>query len=187
MTKSELRVFYKEKRKRLSASDVEGKSLNILDNIQKLPIWEHFVYHCFLPIEAQREIQTSHLINLLWKHNKKTVVPKVQGADLLVCEFTPESELEVGKFQVPEPVNCTPISFDAIDVVFVPLLICDLNGNRIGYGGGFYDRFLSKLKPDTLKIGLNYFNPILTKIEAEATDIPLDFCISPQEIFEFPR
>jgi len=71
-------------------------------------------------------------------------------------------------------------------VVIVPLLICDLNGYRLGYGKGFYDRFLSECRADVLKIGLNYFEPI-AQIPGEDTDIPLDFLITPINCHAFKR
>ena len=72
-----------------------------------------------------------------------------------------------------------------IEVVFVPLLGYDLKGNRVGYGKGFYDRFLSECKPETLKIGLSFFEPeeLITDVFVE--DVKLDYCVTPKETYQF--
>ena len=67
--------------------------------------------------------------------------------------------METNDWGIDEPKGGKIISPDKIDVVFVPLLACDYRGNRIGYGGGYYDRFLAQCKPDVLKIGLSFFPP----------------------------
>ena len=72
-----------------------------------------------------------------------------------------------------------------IEVVFVPLLAYDQNGNRVGYGKGFYDKFLSKCNPETIKIGLSFFEPEETIEDISVTDIKLDFCITPNGIISF--
>ena len=72
-----------------------------------------------------------------------------------------------------------------IDVVFIPLLAYDAKGHRIGYGKGFYDRFLQQCKPETLKIGLSFFEAETSIIPHEFTDISLDFCVHPKGIYQF--
>ena len=69
-------------------------------------------------------------------------------------------------------------------MVFIPLLQADVRGNRLGYGKGFYDRYLALCRPDVIKIGLNFFEPIPI-ISTEETDIPLDYLIIPNRIYEF--
>jgi len=86
---------------------------------------------------------------------------------------------------IPEPQNGLTVPPSEIEVVFIPLLAYDKKGHRVGYGKGFYDRFLSKCKPNTLKIGLSLFEPE-EKIEGlDATDIPLDYCVTPVKVYEF--
>jgi 5-formyltetrahydrofolate cyclo-ligase len=72
-----------------------------------------------------------------------------------------------------------------IDVVFVPLLAYDTLGNRVGYGKGFYDTFLSECKPDVLKIGLSFFEPENIIEDLNQNDIKLDICINPSHIYRF--
>ncbi|GAB3019741.1 5-formyltetrahydrofolate cyclo-ligase [Niabella terrae] len=72
-----------------------------------------------------------------------------------------------------------------IDLVLVPLLCFDLQGYRVGYGKGFYDRFLAGTGAETLKIGLSYFEPLERLTDRNKFDVPLDYCITPERIYEF--
>lgn len=72
-----------------------------------------------------------------------------------------------------------------IDLVLMPLLIFDVKGNRVGYGKGFYDRYLSQCRQDILKIGLSYL-PAINRIEdVDPFDIPLDYCATPERLYDF--
>jgi 5-formyltetrahydrofolate cyclo-ligase len=87
--------------------------------------------------------------------------------------------------QIPEPsMKLPPILPTDLDVVFIPLLQADTQGNRLGYGKGFYDRYLALCRPNVIKIGLNFFEPI-PSIPAEKTDIPLNYLITPNRVYEF--
>lgn len=72
-----------------------------------------------------------------------------------------------------------------IDVVFVPLLAYDNKGNRVGYGKGFYDHFLSECREDVVKIGLSFFEPEEAIEDVSATDIRLDYCVTPMTVYNF--
>jgi 5-formyltetrahydrofolate cyclo-ligase len=79
----------------------------------------------------------------------------------------------------PNPQTCQKVPITDIDLVIIPLLAFDASGNRVGYGKGFYDRFLQDCRPDTLKIGVCLDEPVQRIDDVEAHDIPLDLCISP--------
>jgi len=185
MTKNRLRKEYKERRKAFSEGQIENFSQKILDRLKSMPIWNAEYFHVFVPIRGKNEINTTPIINNLFTMNKKAVVPKTDGMELLACQINSNTKWEIGNFGVPEPIDYKLIAPDLINVVFVPMLICDLDGNRIGYGGGYYDRFMSKLNKDCLKIGLNFFEPIQRIEGVEPTDIPLDYCVTPDEIVSF--
>ena len=93
--------------------------------------------------------------------------------------------LEENEYGIPEPINGIQINSEIIDVVFVPLLAYDNKGNRVGYGKGFYDRFLENLGSKTIKIGLSFFPPELLITNIDEKDIKLDYCVSPEKIFNF--
>jgi 5-formyltetrahydrofolate cyclo-ligase len=69
--------------------------------------------------------------------------------------------------------------------VIVPLLCFDRRGHRVGYGKGFYDRYLQKCRPDCIKAGLSFFDPVDLIDDTYADDIPLDICVTPSETFRF--
>ena len=88
-------------------------------------------------------------------------------------------------YGIPEPVNGLEVPVSKIDVVFVPLLAYDKKGNRVGYGKGFYDRFLKKCRPDVIKIGLSFFEPEEQIEDISLDDVKLDFCVTPYGVYGF--
>ena len=88
-------------------------------------------------------------------------------------------------YNIPEPVDGIEVPVSKIEVVFVPLLAFDSKGNRVGYGKGFYDTFLSECQPGTIKIGLSLFDaePIIE--DTSDIDVSLDYCVTPGRIYEF--
>lgn len=185
MNKSELRKIYLSKRNEFSLKEIEQMSHSILENLKNMSIWENQNFHVFKSIPNKNEVQTSIILDYLFELNKTILVPKVIENHLISCQINELTEWAEGKFKVPEPLHCHEFPDNEIDVVFVPLLICDNEGNRIGYGGGFYDRFLANCTKKTLKIGLNFFPPISESIHKESFDIPLDYCVTPTEIVSF--
>ncbi|MFA7686603.1 MAG: 5-formyltetrahydrofolate cyclo-ligase [Moheibacter sp.] len=185
MKKSELRILYKAKRKALSSEESKQISFQILENLKSMEIWGNSVFHVFLPIPNQNEVNTLPLIKYLLESKKQVVVPKLDGQQMLTCLIDKNTEFEPGKFNVPEPKLFQLIDPKKIDVILMPMLICDKKGNRIGYGGGFYDRFLLDCKKNVLKIGLNFFEPIEEIPEVFETDVPLDYCVTGDSIVSF--
>lgn len=144
--------------------------------------------HTFLPIPEKNEVNTSLLISTL----RKDFAPDVfisksyEHGELTHHLFKPETKLIANKWGVPQP-DITEVSFPetAFDLVIVPLLAFDKKGNRVGYGGGFYDRFLSKCKSDCLKIGLSFFEPVDEITDVNEFDVKLNHCVTPNKIWTF--
>lgn len=187
MTKSELRKSYKKKRQQLSLAEIDQKSIAIANQTLALPIWEKAIYSIFLSIEKQKEINTTFLLSILQGKDKDIVVAKSDFSSYEMSHYllTDNTKLKINPIGIPEPVDGIAIPPTKIDVVFIPLLAFDDMGNRIGYGKGFYDRFLSRCRQETLKIGLSFFESAPKRITEEDTDIPLDFCVTPQQIYSF--
>jgi 5-formyltetrahydrofolate cyclo-ligase len=99
--------------------------------------------------------------------------------------LTDNTVLRKSSYHIPEPVDGIEINENKIDVVFIPLLAYDKLGNRVGYGKGFYDRFLAKCKPETLKIGLSFFEAENEISDVNESDIKLDYCVTPNKIYTF--
>lgn len=173
-------------RNQLSADQVEEFSLRIANNVLKLPIWDQTWYHVFLSISEKKKVNTEYLLHILQGRDKSIIVPKTDFATkelkhLLLQENT---VLKTSDYGIPEPVSGLTVPEDQIEIVFVPLLAFDVLGNRIGYGGGFYDRFLAKCNPNTRFIGLSFFAPE-PALPAEKPDIPMHYCITPEQVYEF--
>jgi 5-formyltetrahydrofolate cyclo-ligase len=184
--KSQLRNSSLIKRNNLSQSQVESESLKITNRCLGLPIWDGFFYHLYLSIPEKKEVDTSFLLTVLQGKDKDIVLPKVgRTKDLTHILLTDTTELKLSTLGIPEPISGLEVKPSLLDVIFVPLLCFDLFGHRIGYGGGYYDRFLSKCRPDARKIGLSFFGPEAKISDIEPTDIPLDGCVTPEAYYAF--
>ncbi|WP_010255175.1 5-formyltetrahydrofolate cyclo-ligase [Myroides injenensis] len=187
MTKEELRLKYKDLRNQLSEDDIENLSLDIANQALKLPIWEGTNYHLFLSIANKKEINTEYLLHLLAGRDKNIILSKSDFKEGTLANYllTDNTTIKVNSYGIPEPVDGIEIKETQIDVVFIPLLAYDNKGNRIGYGKGFYDRFLAKCKPDTIKVGVSFFAPEEQITNVSEVDIPLDYCITPNKVYHF--
>lgn len=189
MTKKEARKYFKEKRLSLTVGDRNRFDDLILIHFQQLPLPDLFYVHTYLAIKEQLEIETDHLLHYLEFRNPelKIVIPRMdhEKNELLHIEYDELVDVMKNEWGIHEPVNGNLIGEEQIDLVFVPLLAFDNDGYRVGYGKGFYDRFLAKCRPDVLKVGLSYFDAIDTITDRAQFDIPLNYCITPQRIYEF--
>ncbi len=187
MTKSELRKKYKALRNDLLLSQVDDLSMSIANQILKLSIWEHSIYHLFLSIEEQKEINTDYILNILSGKDKNIVISKSDFKTGLMTHFllTDNTKIKKNSYNIPEPIDGIAIAPDTIEVVFVPLLAFDKTGNRVGYGKGFYDRFLANCKPETVKIGLSFFEAEDKITDVFENDVTLNYCITPKTIYSF--
>ena len=185
-TKSVLRAFYLQKRMDLPEETHEKQSFAIANRCLELPIWEQQYFHQFLPIESKAEVDTSLVLTLLQGRDKEVVLPRLKGETALEhILLTENTRIVSNNWQIPEPVDGIVFDPKLLEVVFVPLLICDLKGHRVGYGHGYYDRFLSQCKPEVVKIGLSFFDPIEAITDICEGDIALDYCVCPDEIYSF--
>ncbi len=187
MDKKELRLKYKRLRNDLSENDIIDLSILIANQILKMDIWDKTYYQIFLPIETQNEINTEFILHLLQGKDKEIVISKSNFETLEMTHYllTDTTKIKKNEYDIPEPINGLEVPIYKIDVVFVPLLAYDKTGNRVGYGKGFYDKFLSDCKPEAIKIGLSFFEPENSISDVFANDILLDYCITPNKIFKF--
>ena len=189
MNKAQLRKLYKKKRLSLSTDEVQHKSVQIANNLLQLDIWHYDYYHLFLPIKKWNEVDTQPIMNILMSKDKNIVISRsdfdsIQMINILLEEQTVIKE---NKYGIPEPVNGERISDHLMDVVFVPLLITDQEGYRVGYGKGFYDRFLANCRPNVLKIGISFFEPINEIEDVHEMDVTLDMVVTPEKIYRITK
>jgi 5-formyltetrahydrofolate cyclo-ligase len=187
MHKKELRKKYKELRQGLIPEAIEDKSLAIANRLLQLDIWDGSYYHLFLSIEEQKEIDTEFILQILAGKDKEIVVSKSDFDTLEMTHFllTDNTKFKKNEYNIPEPVDGLEVPVTKIDVVFVPLLAFDVKGNRVGYGKGFYDKFLSNCKPETIKIGVSFFEAEEKIEDVSENDIRLNYCVTPEKIYTF--
>jgi 5-formyltetrahydrofolate cyclo-ligase len=187
MFKKDLRKKYKELRDTLTEEQIEDKSLAIANRLLQLEVWDNTYFHLFLTIEEQKEIDTEYVLQILAGKDKEIVVAKSNFETLEMTNYllTDNTKFQKNDHNIYEPVDGLEVPTSKIDVVFVPLLAYDKKGNRVGYGKGFYDNFLSKCKEDVLKIGLSFFEPEDSIADVSATDIRLDYCVTPMTLYSF--
>ena len=187
MNKKELRLKYKTLRQGLTKGQIDDYSLAIANRLLKLDIWDLTFYHIFLTIEEQKEVNTDYILNILSGKDKNIIVSKSNFEDCSMTHYllTDNTTIKKNNHNIPEPVDGIEIKSSQLEAIFIPLLAFDTIGNRIGYGKGFYDRFLVHCKPETLKIGLSFFEAENETFEASKNDIKLDYCVTPNTVFQF--
>lgn len=191
MTKQEIRSKYKILRQLLSKNEIDEMSLTIANKVLALPIWEKTYFHLFLPIETQKEVNTEFILHLLTGKDKEICISKsdFESRNMTHYLLTDTTKIKKNQYGIPEPINSPEASGEVpvnkLEVVFVPLLAFDKTGNRVGYGKGFYDKFLSECNPDTIKIGLSFFEPEELISDIFEGDVKLDYCVTPKNVFEF--
>jgi 5-formyltetrahydrofolate cyclo-ligase len=136
--------------------------------------------------EKNKEVDISYLLSILQGKDKQPVVPKmVDDQSLEHFLLTDQTPLKLNRWGIPEPLSGIALTPQQIEVVFVPLLVFDLRGHRVGYGKGYYDRFLGECPKSTIKVGLSFFDPVSKIEDIDSHDITLDYVVSPREVFVF--
>jgi 5-formyltetrahydrofolate cyclo-ligase len=187
MNKKELRIQYKALRNQLSEDNLEEMSLAIANKVLKLPIWDKNYFHIFLPITEHKEVNTEFILHLLSGKDKEISISKCDFETREMTHFllTDNTKIIKNQYNIPEPVDGLEVPTKKIDVVFVPLLAFDKTGHRVGYGKGFYDKFLKECKHETIKIGLSFFEAEEKIEDVFEKDAKLDHCVTPNEIYRF--
>lgn len=176
MTKEEQRKYYLQQRNNFSQKEIrnlnERLTQEIFNFIKASKVSSVFL---FLPIKERNEFDTFPLINLLWHAGVKVAVPvsDFKNHEMRLAVFNVGTELVEKKYGILEPAKAEFIHSGDIELALVPLLIADKKNNRLGYGGGFYDRFLSQNK-HIYKLGVSYFKPVHEIAGLEDHDVPLD-------------
>ena len=190
MKKQKLRKIYLDKQKALTESENREKSLRIKEHFFANFDFKNVTHlHLFLSILEKGEVNTSFIFNSLQDNfpNIKTIVPRVNfEKDILEhLEYNSKTKLKKSLWGINEPVGNDFVYEKEFDLVLVPLLCFDKKGFRVGYGKGFYDKFLSKCREDCLKIGLSFFEPIEEIEDIHEFDVKLNYCVTPRRLFEF--
>jgi 5-formyltetrahydrofolate cyclo-ligase len=193
-TKAALRRAALAQRKALPAAEVARRSAQLCAGFfRHFPVAEWGWLHVFLPLLAKNEPDTWPIIHRVWAEEAalQLAAPVVQldGISLRHYELTPTTPLIANRWGIPEPQAGlgAEVQPPQLDAVLVPLLACDRRGQRVGYGGGFYDRFLAQCRPDALFIGLSILEeePLAEIADVLPTDVPLHACLTHGGVWNF--
>jgi 5-formyltetrahydrofolate cyclo-ligase len=187
MEKRIARKHYKEKR--LALTDVEKDKLEdlILIQFQALnPVIPDHVM-AFAPLEEKKEYDP-HLVLEYCRFKNPAVqfyYPLTKGEEMVACAVTDDQPFLKNDWGILEPVDAPAVSPTIPELIFVPLLAVDKKGHRVGFGKGYYDKFLALCREDVVTIGFSFFDPEEKISGIEKHDIPLSACITPRSFFIF--
>ena len=188
MTKEEIRKEYKQKRRKINEAEKDKLERLILIQFQKLKLPAKAGFMSYLPIEVQNEYDPWLLEEyyLFVHENAALVYPLVNPKEetmraVIVGE---ENEYEDNEYGVLEPIGGVKINPKDIGIMIVPLIAFDKNGHRVGYGKGYYDKYIAECSPDLIKIGVSFFDPIDID-DINEFDKKLNYCITPTKTYKF--
>lgn len=186
MNKEEKKVLRDKvlsKRDRLDKEMKEFFDLKIFSNLKALDLYKN-AKNIFIYVSYKSEIDTLNIINHAIEDNKNIFIPKTyKDKSMKAINIRSLDDLKKNKLGILEPVNEDyVINKKDIDLIIVPGAVFDKFGNRIGYGGGYYDRYLEEIKNKKNKVSILYDFQIVDKIEAEEHDIKVDILITQNEI-----
>jgi 5-formyltetrahydrofolate cyclo-ligase len=189
MTKAELRKTFLTKRNLLSEAESLAFSHRLCENFfAHIDLSFIHVMHVYLPIEKNREPDTRLIIDRIRREfpHIQLAVPRVaKDGELENFFFEGFHQLKTNAWGIPEPQGGNAVESSLVDAVIVPLLAVDKKGNRVGYGKGFYDKFLAQCKPTCKRVGLSFFKPVDAIGDLHPFDVPLTHLVVPNEVIVF--
>lgn len=171
--KALLRANIKALKAKMSDKEKQSLSAEIMSRLEQN---DHFQKSSTIVLyyALNDEVQTTHFIDR-WYKQKHILLPKVKSEELTLHPYTGQGSLSLGAFNIMEPNTPEYKNYDKIDLVITPAIAFDKDGNRLGRGKGFYDRFFEKLKDYNIyKIGVIFPCQLVEKVPTEDTDIPVD-------------
>ena len=189
--RQQLRQLIRQRRQQLSAAQQQQAAQSLVQQVLQSQLLTNS-QNIALYLANDGELDTYPLIQALWQLNKTVCLPvlhPIVPGYLLFIRYTPDTLLYPNKFGIPEPLaQChllLPVS--ELDIIFTPLVAFDNRGQRLGMGGGFYDRTLSQLPQGGLNklIGLAHSCQQVDAVPTEPWDIPLQQIITPVQRYSF--
>ena len=187
MDKDQLRRQLQSRLAELSDEQRVQKSKKVCRNLISLTQFQDAsVIMMYLPLPHETDI--SDAILAAWQLGKTVAVPKIswQQRHMIPVQInTLETDFTTSRSGLRTPVNGMPLAFEEIDLVVAPGLSFDKNGNRLGRGGSFYDRFFTNEKLDAAKCGFAFAEQLIESIPTTPNDVPVDFLVTDNEIIYF--
>ena len=175
MNKQELRRVIREKKRAMTIAEIEAKSAALGELFRQSDAYRNAkTIYGYLPYN--QEVRTVAMLEQAIRDGKRVAVPKCYGDEMKFIFMEELSLVEKGYANIPEPIADGPIADDETALVLMPGLAFDPQGHRIGYGGGFYDKFLAA-EPGHPTLALCYEFQMLPHLETEEYDIPVDYVI----------
>jgi len=172
MDKKELRKTVREQKRAMTQQQICEKSAALGEQFLNSEAYRNAdTIYGYLPYN--QEVRTVPMLEQALRDGKKVAVPKVFGEEMKFIYMEDLSAVEKGYAGIPEPIADGPVAEDPRALVLMPGLAFDPMGHRIGYGGGFYDKFLSQ-EPEHPTLALCYDFQVFPVLETEAFDIPVD-------------
>lgn len=175
MDKNALRREIRDKKRAMTSQQIESASARLAELFLGSDAYRSArTIYGYLPYN--QEVRTVPLLEQAMRDGKQVAVPKVYGDEMRFILMEDLSKVETGYAGIPEPIADGPVARDKTALVLMPGLAFDPAGHRIGYGGGFYDKFLEK-EPHHPTVALCYDFQMLPHLETDAHDIPVDLVI----------
>jgi 5-formyltetrahydrofolate cyclo-ligase len=189
MTKAELRNIYLEARLSMSpAQHAEASHLIAEYFFESIDLSGVSAIHCFVSLRHKGEVETQEIFERIWNEHAymRTFAPRVneRSGELESVPIVQTALLTENKWKIREPEGAAAEA-SMLDMVIVPILCFDEQGHRVGYGKGYYDRFLARCRPDCRKVGVCFFPPVEKIDNVHRGDVRLDVCITPSGSFRF--
>lgn len=178
MDKKELRKKYTKVRAEVEDKDLKDKLIR--KNLRELDLYKK-TKSVFVFISYRSEVDTKGIIEDILADGKKLLVPLVKGSQMIAVEVKGIDDLEPNKMGILEPKSGEEVT--DVDLTITPGLAFDKAGYRLGYGGGYYDKFFAKV--DTIRMGIGYYDQVVESLVHEDYDKPLEYLLTDRGLIEF--
>ena len=171
MNKTELRSHIRALKRQMTESEIAAKSAALKEQLLQTDAYRN-ARTLYGYVSYNQEVRTLPILEQALKDGKQVAVPKCYGSEMRFIYISSLHQLAKGSFGIPEPIDDGPVGNDPQALVLMPGLAFDLHGRRVGYGGGYYDKFLAQ-EPEHPTIALCYDFQILADLETDEFDIPV--------------
>ena len=176
MDKRTLRREIGDKKRSMTEAQIQNRSHILAEKLFSTEQYKQ-AESLYAYLSINQEVRTAPIIERAWADGKRVAVPKIRGEEMLFIWIDSFDALVEGRYGIPEPASDGPVAGDETALMLMPGLAFDQTGRRIGYGGGFYDRYLAR-HPKHPTIALCYDFQLRERLEADAHDVPVDLVIT---------
>lgn len=189
MTKEELRKIFLAQRMALTLPAFHVRVAMMLEQFNTICLPPIKTAMGYLAIEEKNELASEYFEETLKENNPLLQVcyPAANAETLAMTIFLADDDLKIGTgpYNIPQPISGNIILPEMLDLIFVPLIAFNKKGFRVGYGKGYYDRFIARCRPNVITIGLSFFEAVENISDINPFDIPLTHCITPNQLYVY--